>query len=256
MSLTPGRQRVTYESLSSVPKLQGQFLETFGEQLANRQLPSETIVKITATVIGTHWQARQSASLGAAEDPRLVQRRQQAEALALQLLLGAYNQLLAVSAAEIEEALRARANGSAVDITDSEPQLHLHISAVLRRILPALRIFSKWLKLHLEHLTRIQRAAPAPYIADFWSSYTRLVVALATLFPIDQLPHLVEPLEEDVDMRGFTPLAWGMIKGSREEQHDFHPNEEQLMRIADLQVDAKLLAQTAVSCRRTFFCEL
>lgn len=164
------------------------------------------------------------------------------------MLLGVYDQILAVSAGEVEEALRSRAEGSAVALDDAEPQLHVHISAVLRRLLPSLRILSKWLKLHLEYISRVQRSNSLnAQIAHFWESYLRLAIALATLFPIDQLPSLAQPLEEDIDMKGYIPVAWGMVKGSGEgEQHDFHPNEEQLMRIADLQVDAKLLAQTAV----------
>jgi len=199
--------------------------------------------------IGNHWQARQSASLGrAGEDPQINSRRHQAETCSFQLLLAVYTEYVAVSLAEVNEALAARNGESAIDDDEGyEPELHLHISAILRRMLPSLRIFSKWLKLHTEYMARVQRSGQlAIPIQHFWDNYRKLVVTLATLFPIDCLPHLSEPLEEDVDMRGFIPLAWGMIKGKRETQHDFHPNEEQLMRIADLQVDAKLLAQTQV----------
>lgn len=201
--------------------------------------------------IGTHWQARQSASLGpAGEDPQLNNRRHQAETQSLHLLLAVYTEYVVVSLSEVEEALKARNDDSAIDDDDEpHPALHLHISAILRRMLPSLRIFSKWLKLHTEYMARVQRSGQlGTLIKHFWDNYRRLVIALATLFPSDHLPHLSEPLEEDIDMRGFIPLAWGMIKGKRETQHDFHPNEEQLMRIADLQVDAKLLAQTQV-CR-------
>lgn len=201
--------------------------------------------------IGTHWQARQSASLGpAGEDPQLNNRRHQAETQSLHLLLAVYTEYVVVSLSEVEEALKARNDDSAIDDDDEpQPALHLHISAILRRMLPSLRIFSKWLKLHTRYMARVQRSGQlGTLIKHFWDNYRRLVIALATLFPIDHLPHLSEPLEEDIDMRGFIPLAWGMIKGKRETQHDFHPNEEQLMRIADLQVDAKLLAQTQV-CR-------
>jgi hypothetical protein len=156
-----------------------------------------------------------------------------------------------VGATEVEAALRARSQESAIELDGDEPRLHVHLSAVLRRILPALRILSKWLKLHLEYVGRIQRPGVlAQPIGQFWESYTRLAIALATLFPIDHLPSLVQPLEEDIDMRGFIPLARGMTSASGDdEDHESHPNEEQLMRIADLQVDAKLLAQTSVSIR-------
>lgn len=238
-------------SLSAIEKVEEQFGAHLVNQLEARQLPSEAIVKSTAIIIGTHWQARQGAFLTPAgrDDPKAAERRLEAEIIALRLLLNTYNQLLSVGASQVEEALQTRASESAIDIDDVEEKLHLHISAILRRLLPALRIFSKWLKLNLDYITRIQRSGVlAEVISRFWETYTRLVIALATLFPIDHLPNLSQPLEEDVDMRGYIPLAWGMVKGiGEEEQHDSHPNEEQLMRIADLQVDAKLLAQVSVS---------
>ena len=235
--------------LSSIGKLQAGFLNSLGDQLRQRQLPSEIIVRMTVMTIGAHWQARQSASLGpAGEDPQLNARRHQAETHSLNLLLAVYTEYVSVSLAEVDEALAIRNGESAIDDDDElEPALHVHISAILRRMLPALRIFSKWLKLHTDYLSRVQRSGQlSGPIQHFWDCYRKLVLTLATLFPIDYLPHLSEPIEEYIDMRGFIPLAWGMIKGKRETQHDFHPNEEQLMRIADLQVDAKLLAQTQV----------
>jgi hypothetical protein len=203
-------------------------------------------------IIGNHWQARQNASLGrAGEDPQLNNRRHQAETYSLRLLLAVYAEYLAIALAEVNEALAGRNGESAIedDDDDMEPELHLHISAILRRMLPSLRIFSKWLKSHTEYMSRVQRSGQLDGpIQIFWDNYRLLAIAFATLFPIDHLPHLSEPLEEDIDMKGFIPLAWGMNKGKREAQHDFHPNEEQLMRIADLQVDAKLLAQSQVCC--------
>jgi hypothetical protein len=63
-------------------------------------------------------------------------------------------------------------------------------------------------------------------------------------------------LEEDVDMRGFLPLKKLMVgeeKGEVESKGEgnkaaaqVHPNEEQLMRIADLLNDAKLLTEFEV----------
>lgn len=245
MTITPR----AHDSLSMIDKVEGRFSSALREQIEARQIPSETIVKMTAMIIGTHWHARQTANLtpNGNTDPRAAQRRLETEIIALRVLLDSYTQVLSAGASQVEEALRVRASESAID--DDEPKLHLHISAVLRRLLPALRIFSKWLKLHLEYITRIQRSGVlGEVIARFWENFTRLAIALATLFPIDHLPILSQPLEEDVDMKGYIPLAWGMFKGNGDgQQHDSHPNEEQLMRIADLQVDAKLLAQLSVS---------
>lgn len=248
---------------SAVVKLQEETMESFRQLLESRQLPSETIVKLAVVVIGSHWRARQTASIAPTGSETQNRRRQEAEFIALRLVLAVYGQLLTTARDEVTEALKARASGSAVvDTADDDGELHQHISAVLRRLLPALRIMSKWLKLHLDYMNRVQQTDDVVQkaISDFWQQYTDLVISLSTLFPIDQLPSLTEPLEEDADMQGFIPLARGMAMphrtissealeglGGEAAQRDFHPNEEQLMRISDIQVDAKLLAHSQVS---------
>ncbi len=142
------------------------------------------------------------------------------------------------------------------DLGAGDVEMHSHISAVLRRLLPALRIMSKWVKLHLEYISRFSSTSNGDLAADFpsfWTQYHRFIPTLARLFPLAELPTLTDPFEEDMDMRGFAPFSRGMltlnacvqeINGHHEAPH---PNEEQLMRIADLQVDAKLLMQSEVS---------
>jgi hypothetical protein len=148
-------------------------------------------------------------------------------------------------------------------LSNSPRYLAQNISAVLRRLLPSLRIFSKWIKSNLEYLIRTAVAPATPtlgtQLARFWAAYCRFLNCVQAAFPISRLPSLDEPLEEDVDMRGFTPLKRGIMEPvgrsdaeDRElgdEPNDVHPNEEQLMRIADLSVDGKLLAQAEVSVR-------
>ncbi|ORY27370.1 hypothetical protein BCR39DRAFT_230143 [Naematelia encephala] len=241
--------------MSSVGKLTASILPTLAVLLRERQLASETIVKITVIIIGTHWHARSAASIvsngavSANGEGGQSTRRRDAEEISLASLLDVATTMFSVSADEIDEAIR----------TPSTPgmELHQHISAVLRRVLPSLRIISKWLKLNLDYLARFT----SPTIASFWQAYRRLLSDLVRLFPISQLPSLAEPLEEDIDMRGFMPLSRGLpipagasMNGQNGdtmpeetvviEQQDVHPNEEQLMRISDLQVDAKLLMQT------------
>ncbi|KAJ1024762.1 hypothetical protein NDA16_002802 [Ustilago loliicola] len=107
-----------------------------------------------------------------------------------------------------------------------------------------------------------------------WSQYVDLINSLRYAFPFDSLPNIGKVgavgapalcLEEDSDMRGFAPtrkatqstipggttISVGMgeacanIEAVRPSQ--VHPNEEQLMRIADLMIDAKVVAESDAS---------
>ncbi|SPO27955.1 uncharacterized protein UTRI_05098 [Ustilago trichophora] len=107
-----------------------------------------------------------------------------------------------------------------------------------------------------------------------WSQYVDLINSLRYAFPFDSLPNIGKVgavgapalcLEEDSDMRGFAPtrkatqstipggttISVGMgeacanIEAVRPSQ--VHPNEEQLMRIADLMIDAKVIAESDAS---------
>lgn len=105
-----------------------------------------------------------------------------------------------------------------------------------------------------------------PGLAAFWMEYIRYVNVLTTTFPFDRLPVMNAPLEEDVEMVGFLPLrkymigdgkpvvSPGLIKPDLHGQPPLedatlglHPNEEQLMRICDMIVDAKAVAEDEVS---------
>lgn len=248
-------------STSHVPRMRDALCEQFAHSLCARKLPSETIVKTTAMAIGSHWYCRLDASRvgpGAGGDPAeaaKAERRRLVEDLSLGFLFAVYTALVSVTVIEVEEALVARAgeDESAVadeddDDVDTVLALAARITAVVRRILPSLRIMSRWLKSHLEYVSRAAHGSNPELratIETFWTAYKRLMLSLARLFPLVQLPSLDGPLEEDVDMRGFLPLRRGNAEESLEPQRaDVHPNEEQLMRIADLLVDVKLLMQT------------
>lgn len=102
-----------------------------------------------------------------------------------------------------------------------------------------------------------------PGLTRFWRVYAQFSNALISAFPADRLPKLATVLEEDVEMAGFLPLKKfvptevvgvdlpsktgvgnGGIQTVPVEQ--VHPNEEQLMRIADLLADAQAIAQDEV----------
>lgn len=229
--------------------------------------------------IGSHWQTRFDHPTVSETDPneaaKVSERRRAIEEIALSFLLAIFTVLVSVSASEVEDSLAAQAalqDDSAL-ATDDEPRadeerdgtlaLAQRITAVVRRILPSLRILSRWLKSHLEYIARASSSSNPELratITTFWTEYKRLMLGLARLFPLIQLPGLDEPLEEDLDMRGFLPLRRGHAvsgSGNPEEfngespgRQEVHPNEEQLMRISDLLVDVKLLMQTEVSLTR------
>ena len=111
---------------------------------------------------------------------------------------------------------------------------------------------------------------PIPGLSEFWHAYAQFSTALLRAFPQEALPKLAITLEEDVEMAGFLPLkkflpvevvgahsnkdaakdapsgSNGPVQTVPAEQ--VHPNEEQLMRIADLLVDAQALAKEEVRC--------
>jgi hypothetical protein len=246
---------------SHLGKLHQSMLERFDTLMRARQLPSEMIVKTTAMVIGSHWNMRFNQSQGES-DPKQAERRRAVEAFSLAFLMSVFKTMIRVCADEAEEVLRntALADDSALatdeddgeDVTDGAA-LAQRITAVVRRILPSLRITSRWLKSHLDYLARASTQSPelGHVISDFWQEYKRLMLAFARVFPLAQLPSLIDPLEEDLDMRGFLPLRRRAGADQAVDDnalaaslHEVHPNEEQLMRISDLLVDVKLLIQT------------
>ncbi|GJN90649.1 hypothetical protein Rhopal_003661-T1 [Rhodotorula paludigena] len=100
-----------------------------------------------------------------------------------------------------------------------------------------------------------------------WSAHADFANAMKLAFPLERLPtQLLDHglwLEEDVELLGFAPLRRG-LKGSaaggttedggpvsareiRRVGRDVHPNEEQLMRVADGQKDALILAESPLT---------
>ena len=163
---------------------------------------------------------------------------------------------------------------------DSIDDLAQRITATFRRTLPALRIASKWLRANFKYVVQDQEFASfqltekgkgsesnkktANKISGhstktilFWKTYAQFLLALSLAFPANELPSLSAPLEEDIEMRGFSPLRnlMGESKilseklsddGVGQSREQVHPNVEQLMRIADLLDDAQALVAMQV----------
>ncbi len=117
--------------------------------------------------------------------------------------------------------------------------------------------------------TSVSLSVTIPGLPEFWRAYAQFSTALHRAFPPDKLPKLVTTLEEDVEMAGFSPLkkfvpgevvsAAANKEGAKDARNSsangapqavppeqVHPNEEQLMRIADLLVDAQGLVKDEV----------
>jgi hypothetical protein len=158
-----------------------------------------------------------------------------------------------------------------MDNVDNDPAQR--ITATFRRILPPLRIASKWLRSNLVYVMQDpefkayqqkekSKGAKIPqkgegkisghshHTVRFWNRYTQFMTALANAFPDERLLPLSDPLEEDIDMRGFLPLKKAVGESFSLTDSGTSgrvPNEEQLMRISDLLADARAMIEIDVS---------
>lgn len=253
--------------------------------LIERALAADSIVQIVVASIASLWTRRlwrgetvkrEESTLSSAD----------AEQAILQHLLGVMTVFLQVSTSETREALEAAkrsSNGDLEEASDQSSVLAKKITAVFRRMLPAMRISSKWIKSHVDYIERIRRPVIAEASVDndsleanqegkkelssaievFWKQYVEFINIVRFAFPFDQLPKLGTVgqsgmtslnFEEDRDMRGFLPMKKAMLidakvgkDGNDEAEALLHPNEEHLIRIADLLIDAKVIAETATS---------
>ncbi|ODO06491.1 hypothetical protein L198_01723 [Cryptococcus wingfieldii CBS 7118] len=211
--------------------------DSLKDHLSSRHLPTETIVQLTALLIGVHFRNRSTAGVlptgnpVASQDPKVVKRSYEAEGKALEVMLRVWTVYFLVATEEVRDASLAAGGSlerSALDDRpvdgagirqDEMPQL---ISAVLRRNLPSLRLISKWLKLNSSYLSRLSNTRDSNLICstnlttaqgDFERQYEAFLGLIGKTFPLDRLPSLEEALEEDIDMRGFLGLVSGSASG-------------------------------------------
>jgi hypothetical protein len=130
------------------------------------------------------------------------------------------------------------------DKADTEG-LALQLSSVMRRMLPTLRILSKWLKVNVPYLRRHVDRSKMGDLPGLWTKYTAFMTKIAETFPICNLPSLMGSLEEDIELIGFMPLSRTSNRAKRFEAKN--SCEEHLMRVSDLSIDAILIIQQAVS---------
>lgn len=137
---------------------------------------------------------------------------------------------------------------------DHVPQLSDKITAVARRVLPGLRLYSTWLFRYWKVLeSNMTQTLTRVEVQELWKAYAATLTLLASSFPPGQLPADNYMLDEDIETLGFQPLVspetmkvWydgAVLKKKATELERNHPNIEMLMRVRDLMVDGLHLVQ-------------
>jgi len=164
----------------------------------------------------------------------------------LRLNVATFTTLHQVFQPELERAVGERTSNDAENL-----------SAIGRRMLPSLRIYSTWLQVNHPILVNQQAGtAISVLIKQLWQTYANTLSLLAATFSIsmDNFPTLDYLLEEDDDTLGFQPFA--QVNGNttvnwkdeqRGETDRAHPNEEVLARIHFLLEDGKHLCLKEVN---------
>lgn len=240
------------------------MVATFSALVSDRVLPTDIIWKTLVLALGALWRFRILRDPNGRRDAR---RGLAIEARILVHVLGVMRTLLQIGSVQLADASTSpepAVNGTPAGSGEMQADLAQNITAVFRRTLPALRIASKWLSVHFQYLaeasSRLEPEADMAIpseISEFWASYMTFSSLLGNIFPIEKLPKMTLPLEEDVDVSGFAPLKRAMFdpnsssaNGLEPGQSQVHPNEEQLMRIADLLGDAVTINRSMVRhCR-------
>jgi hypothetical protein len=154
----------------------------------------------------------------------------------------------------IQPELERLSGGHDVTNGDRTPQLSDKITAVARRVLPGLRLYSTWFTTIWQVLNaNIADTLTQVEVQELWRSYAETLTLLASSFPVSKLPTDSYMLEEDTDIIGFEPLIseetnklWYNGEEMKQKWTDLernHPNIEMLMRVRDLLVDGLVLTQ-------------
>jgi hypothetical protein len=119
-----------------------------------------------------------------------------------------------------------------------------NISAVGRRMLPSLRLYSTWLRRNHPVLVGLgQETAVSVMCKQLWQTYANTLSLLAATFVVDTLPKVNYLLEEDKESVGFSPFANLLITPTVQDGTRAHPNDEMLTRIRFLLEDGLRLCQ-------------
>ena len=150
-----------------------------------------------------------------------------------------------------------RDDADAPDVTGRENENNTEsITAVTRRILPALRQYSTWLVSRAEIISAQEGHTPLNiHIKEMWSIYCSTMSLLVVAFPPENLEDIEYLLEEDMATVGLKPFRDselcdlytnddGQLKPRTTDPNveRSHPNLEMRARVRDLLRDAMVLA--------------
>jgi hypothetical protein len=255
---------------SNLPKHSKSVLEQFSTLVSECSIPTETIVRVLVMALGALWNVRTHKEAGQIKTTVIESGSSSSsksgsfnpEFFILAHILDIFRALMQIGISQMKEEPPSTPGGQ------STTNLAQVITSVFRRTLPALRIASKWLIENLEYVQKYGSArtpsSDAPPVTSqqpdivetinqFWIVYAAFATQIPVAFPPTQLPELTVPMEEDIDLRGFAPLPMFEVPSAEKSAEvaatlsQFHPNEEQLMRISDLYKDAVRLAESEKS---------
>ena len=164
----------------------------------------------------------------------------------------------------LQPELERYVNHHALSATSQDTSLPPKISAVVRRVLPALRQYSSWLITNATILAADSGdEALKIQVTEFWKAYANVLTLLASMFSLDELQSadLGYLLEEDEHTLGFSPFVHEDLSrryfkedlvSQKPRHHDQkvernHPNKEMLGRIRDFLMDGMVLHMQEVS---------
>ncbi|THV02188.1 hypothetical protein K435DRAFT_963231 [Dendrothele bispora CBS 962.96] len=257
--------------------------QEFEVLVSQRHLPEDFITQVIVVTQGALWtqrmlrqspdhrNARHSGKHGSPSSTSAILPSSVVESRIFSHLLSLYRALLEVGI----DALR---DPPPMDVGGGDNgDLAQRIAVELRRMLPALRIASKWLRANFPYIMTDPEAAgfsdsdsngkakeksefttssisPKSVITiGFWNQYADFLRALSKIFPMSRLPTSVFPLKEDIEMKGWLPLkdtleeSFEVARTADEadnephKENDVHPNVMQLMRIRDLLEDGRAI---------------
>lgn len=236
--------------------------------ICDQALSHYTIIRTLVSLCAVHWDARLARPSPRPSEAR-AQAKVDAELRTLETILGfitvLYDTAFRALAGTLSRRQQATLEGDAavLDLGEgatSEPAGNTskissrHLTVVLLRSLPALRVAAKWIRAHQDYLSRvIHRQEPGSAVAaracNMFTAHVQLANALALAFPAADLCPLEAPLEEDFELRGFGPLR-KFFPGRGGEAHSANgrEDEEAFVRISDLQLESLLLASMETSC--------
>ncbi|KAL5114336.1 hypothetical protein ACEQ8H_007773 [Pleosporales sp. CAS-2024a] len=235
------------EEFAAHDELEGEVLSHLALELKERPLDSILSKIILINLAAEHFATVQ---MQAPSPPENIMRTY---FMYLRLNVKTFFVLLQVLQPELErlsEADHVPKNG------DRSAQLSDKITAVARRTLPGLRLYSTWFSRFWQVLNaNIADTLTTVDVQELWKAYAATLTLLASSFPVDQLPEEDYMLEEDADTIGFQPLVspttmkvWYNGEAMKQRWTDLernHPNVEMLMRVKELLIDGLLLTQTA-----------